>query len=242
MSNGKFSLAIVTGGAHRLGRVFSLTLARLGYAVLVHYYRSQEDAEKISQEISTHGVPVITKKADLTRDHQITELFEQADLADYPLEVLVNSAAIMTRGNVRSFPVDSWDATFDLNLRAAFLCSQQAANRMRKGLIVNITDVGAQKTWSGFPAYTASKCALEALTRILARSLAPDIRVNAIAPGLVLPFKDFPVQEWQNLIERIPLHRQADPSEIASAFEYLLKNEYITGQTIVVDGGYSLIS
>jgi NAD(P)-dependent dehydrogenase (short-subunit alcohol dehydrogenase family) len=109
------------------------------------------------------------------------------------------------------------------------------------GLIVNITDVGAQKAWSRYPAYTVSKAALESLTRILARAFAPEIRVNAIAPGLVLQSPIVPEEEWQRLINRIPLKRAARTDEIAFALDFLLKNEYITGQTIVVDGGYSLV-
>ncbi len=109
------------------------------------------------------------------------------------------------------------------------------------GLIVNITDVGAHKAWSRYPSYTVSKAALESLTRILARALAPKIRVNAIAPGLVLQSDIVPADEWERLIKRVPLKRAARPEEIASALEFLLTNEYMTGQTIVVDGGYSLV-
>jgi pteridine reductase len=109
------------------------------------------------------------------------------------------------------------------------------------GLIVNISDVGAQKAWSRFPSYTVSKAALESLTRILARAYAPTIRVNAIAPGFVLQSDIVPAEEWDRLINRVPLKRPARPEEIASALEFLCKNEYITGQTIVVDGGYSLV-
>jgi NAD(P)-dependent dehydrogenase (short-subunit alcohol dehydrogenase family) len=109
------------------------------------------------------------------------------------------------------------------------------------GLIVNITDVGAQKVWSRYPSYTVSKAGLESLTKILARAFAPKIRVNAIAPGFVLQSDIVSEEEWQRLINRIPLKRPARNEEIASALEFLLKNEYITGQTIVVDGGYSLV-
>ena len=109
------------------------------------------------------------------------------------------------------------------------------------GLIVNITDVGARKAWSRYPSYTVSKAALESLTKILARALAPKIRVNAIAPGFVLQSDIVPSEEWDRLIQRVPLKRPARSEEVASALEFLLKNEYITGQVIVVDGGYSLI-
>jgi NAD(P)-dependent dehydrogenase (short-subunit alcohol dehydrogenase family) len=148
----------------------------------------------------------------------------------------------MPRGNAQILPVEDWEAALDLNLRAPFLCAQQAARRMsRGGLIVNVSDIGARKAWSGFPSYTVSKAALESLTKLLARSFAPTIRVNTIAPGLVLPSANVTPEEWEKLIQRLPLKRAATTEEVASALEFLIKNEYITGQTIVVDGGYSLV-
>ena len=148
----------------------------------------------------------------------------------------------MPSGNVDSLSIENWDTSLDLNLRAPFLLAQECAKKMTAGgLIVNITDVGAQKAWSKYPSYTVSKAALESLTKILARALAPKIRVNAIAPGFVLQSDIVPAEEWQRLIGRIPLKRPARIDEITSALEFLLKNEYVTGQTIVVDGGYSLI-
>ena len=148
----------------------------------------------------------------------------------------------MPAGNVDALSIENWDTSLDLNLRAPFLLSQEASKKMTDGgLIVNITDVGAQKAWSRYPSYTVSKAALESLTKILARGLAPKIRVNAIAPGLVLQSDIVPPEEWEKLIQRVPLKRPARPEEIASALEFLLKNEYITGQVIVVDGGYSLV-
>ena len=120
--------------------------------------------------------------------------------------------------------------------------AQEAAKRMTDGgLIVNVSDVGAQKAWSRYPSYTVSKAAIESLTKVLARAFAPSIRVNAIAPGLVLPSEAVTPEEWERLVKRLPLQRPAQPEEITSALEFLVKNEYITGQTIVVDGGYSLI-
>jgi pteridine reductase len=111
----------------------------------------------------------------------------------------------------------------------------------RGGLIVNVSDIGAEKAWSRFPSYTVSKAALESLTRVLARAFAPDVRVNAIAPGLVLPSENVSEEEWEKLVQRMPLKRTATTEEISSAFQFLLENEYVTGQTIVVDGGYSLL-
>lgn len=245
----EFPLALVTGGAHRLGRAFALTLAYQGYAVLIHYYRSSQLINKTISEIKTFGVPAYSVQADLTHAEHVEALFTVADsLLGQPetqlerLAVVVNSAAVMPRGAAGSLPTEDWDAALDLNLRAPFLCAQQAALRMtRGGLIVNVSDVGAEKAWSRFPSYTVSKAALESLTRVLARSFAPSIRVNAIAPGLVLPSENVTHEEWEKLIGRLPLKRAATTEEIASALEFLIKNEYVTGQTIVVDGGYSLI-
>ncbi len=177
-------------------------------------------------------------QADLTDPRQIESLLSNIN----SLDVLVNSAAFMPSGNVDLLSIENWDQSLDLNLRAPFLLAQEASKKMNEGsLIVNITDVGVQKAWSRFPSYTVSKAALESLTKILARALAPRIRVNAIAPGFVLQSDIVPTEEWQRLINRVPLKRPARTEEIASALEFLLRNEYITGQTIVVDGGYSLV-
>ena len=238
----KFPLALVTGGAHRLGRAFCLALARRGYAILLHFHQSADDAATTADEIRLLGVPVYPLKADLTDTTALCSLISTLDTLPHRLKVLVNSAAVMLRADVRTLSVSDFDAAIALNLRAPFLCAQEAAKRMDSGgLIVNVSDVGAQKAWSGFPAYSVSKAGLESLTRLLARSLAPKIRVNAIAPGLVLPSENVSPVDWEKLVMRLPLKRPAAPEEIASALVFLVENEYITGQTIVVDGGYSLI-
>jgi pteridine reductase len=231
-------IALVTGAAHRLGKVFALTLARQGFDIVLHYHHSQEAALETKAEIESTGRRVTLAQADLTNPIEIQSLVSSPE----SLRVLVNSAAYMPSGNVEVLSLENWDQSLDLNLRAPFLLAQEASQKMTEGgLIVNISDVGAQKAWSRFPSYTVSKAALESLTRILARAYAPTIRVNAIAPGFVLQSDIVPAEEWDRLINRVPLKRPARPEEIASALEFLCKNEYITGQTIVVDGGYSLV-
>lgn len=231
-------LALVTGAAHRLGKVFAVSLARRGYDILLHYHRAADLARQTQGELEALGSGVRLCPADLTDPEQVQGLVASLP----PLDVLVNSAAFMPAGKVEALTLETWDTTLDLNLRAPFLLAQACAEKMTTGgLIVNITDVGAQKAWSRYPSYTVSKAALESLTRILARALAPRIRVNAIAPGFVLSSGIVTDEEWARLIGRVPLRRAARPEEIASALEFLLQNEYITGQTIVVDGGYSLI-
>ncbi len=235
-------LALVTGAAHRLGKAFVFSLARNGYAILLHYRTADVQAHNTATQIRTLGVPVFLSQADLSQPSQISGLFTMVDRIPHPLKVLVNSAAIISPGDARTITASEWDAAMNLNLRAPFLCAQEAAKRMKNGgLIVNVTDVGARKTWSRFPSYSVSKAGLEALTKILARTLAPSIRVNAIAPGLVLQSDMVSPEEWNRLLDRLPLKRAATTDEIGSALEFLLKNEYITGETIAVDGGYSLL-
>ena len=232
------SLALVTGGAHRLGKALALTLARLDYDIILHYHSAEEEAIQTQTEIESLGRRVTLAQADLTDPAQLQSLVSNLQ----SLDVLVNSAAVMPSGNADTLSIENWDASLDLNLRAPFLLAQSLAKKMTDGgLIVNITDMGAQKAWSRYPSYTVSKAALESLTRILARALAPKIRVNAIAPGFVLPSDIASPEEWERLIQRVPLRRPGRTEEITSTLEFLLKNKYITGQVIVVDGGYSLI-
>ena len=231
-------LALVTGSAHRLGKSFALTLAHAGYDIVLHYHSASDEALQTQREIESLSRTVFSIQADLTQPEEIDSLVSSLP----SLDVLVNSAALMQSGSVDSFPIEGWDAALDLNLRAPFLLAQACAKKMTEcGLIVNISDMGAQKSWSRYPAYTVSKAALESLTKILARALAPKIRVNAIAPGFVLQSDIVPAEEWERLIGRIPLKRPARTDEITSALEFLIHNQYVTGQTIVVDGGYSLI-
>ena len=231
-------LALVTGAAHRLGKSFALTLARLGYDIILHYHSSSESALQTKLEIESLSRSVTLAQADLTNPSGIDSLLSTF----HSIDALVNSAAFMPSGNVDALTLENWDTALDLNLRAPFLLAQECAKKMTDGgLIVNISDMGAQKAWSRYPSYTVSKAALESLTKILARALAPKIRVNAIAPGFVLQSDIVSAEEWERLIGRIPLKRPARTEEITSALEFLLHNQYVTGQTIVVDGGYSLI-
>ncbi len=236
-------LAVITGAAQRLGKGLASALAQEGYAVVLHYHHSAEQAEITAAELSQYGQKVYPIQADLTAPEEIIRLFDQIRRLPEKMKVLVNSASAMPRADLRTVTAEAWDAAMALNLRAPLLCSQQAARLMsdRGGVIVNISDAGSSRSWTGYPAYVISKSALETLTRLLARTLAPRIRVNAIAPGLILKGEVLPPEDWSRLTERVPLKRQGDPEEIGQALVFLIKNEYITGQTLVVDGGYQLL-
>ena len=235
------SIALVTGAAHRLGRIFALTLAKHGYAILLHYHHSAKAAAATADEIRSLGGKVFTAEADITDDTQILNLFSKIDSLNIPLKVLINSAARMQGTNLRNISADDWDSTFRLNLRAPFLLTKLAAERMTNGgTIINIVDAGVRKNWTSYPAYLVSKSGLETLTRLQAKTYAPSIRVNAIAPGLVLPSSDLSEEKWEGLVDHLPLKKPVTPQELASALEFLLDNGSITGQTIFIDGGLSL--
>jgi pteridine reductase len=236
------SLAVVTGAGHRLGRAIALGLAQKGFAIGLHYHHSESAARQTAAEIEALGVPVLLLRADLADETQIAAVFQQTAGSGWPLRVLVNSAAVMARGDLRAMSAADWDATMALNLRAPWLCAREAARQMGAGsVIINITDTGSAKVWTGYPAYVISKSALETLTRLLARTLAPDVRVNAVAPGLVVKSEGASEEEWQRLIGRLPLKQAGSTDAVVRAVLFLLENNYITGDTLVVDGGYRLI-
>ena len=235
-------LAVVTGAAHRIGLAIALELARQGYAIGLHYHRSAEKVEAAAEQVRAMGAPVYLLPADLSDPAQVEDLFLRIATLGHPLKVLVNSAAVMPRGDLREMPVEEWDGTLDLNLRAPWLCAKAAARLMEGGgCIVNISDTGANKLWTTYPAYTVSKSALETLTRLLAKALAPQVRVNAVAPGLILPSAEVPGEVWQRLVDRLPLKTAGSPEDVARAVLFFVQNSYVTGQILAVDGGYGLV-
>lgn len=235
-------LALVTGAAHRLGREIALGLARAGYAIGLHYHHAKAQAQRTADGLTGEtGRPAYLLQADLTAPEAIDRLFADVERLPHPLRVLVNSAGVMTRGRVDELSVAEWDATLALNLRAPWLCARAAAARMTDGgVIVNISDAGAGRAWTGFAAYNVSKAGLDALTRILARSFAPRVRVAAVAPGLVLPAEGIPPEEWDRLVRRLPLHKPAAVRSVVNAVLFIVQNEDITGSTLVIDDGYQL--
>jgi pteridine reductase len=242
MDDRKYPLAMITGGAHRIGRAFAITLARRGYAILLHYFHSVASAETTVEDIRAYHVPVYTMAADLTRLEDINALFSFVDTLGLQLKVLINSAAEFSKADLHLLSADEWDVVMNLNLRAPFILAQGAVKRMRDdGLIVNITDAGAGEAWMRYPAYSISKAGLEVLTRLQARTYAPGVRVNAIAPGLVLPTEEHSTKEWNKLVSLLPLKRPASTDDVTSALDFLLTNRSVTGQTIVVDCGFSLV-
>ncbi|GAB4543171.1 MAG: SDR family oxidoreductase [Anaerolineales bacterium] len=236
-------LALVTGGAKRLGAAFALRLAQMGYDIALHSYATPPQETRI--QIEALGRRVFLLRANLTQPQALSAMMEKVagiKSQGEDLQVVVNSAGVMRAGDVRGVPLAEWDETLNLNLRAPFLISQAAAPLLSTGgVIINISDIAAGQTWTRYPAYVVSKAALESLTKILARALAPNIRVNAIAPGLALPSNIISAEEWQRLVSRLPLQRPAALDDLTAALEFLIRNQSITGQVLAVDCGYSLL-
>jgi pteridine reductase len=242
-TNRSEQLAIITGGAHRLGRSIAIKLAQMGYTTIIHFNKSSSNAIETRNIIENQGGKAYIFQADLTKHEHVEQLFTEINELSGQLRVLINSAAVMVRGKLNDFDLDQWDLTMDLNLRAVWLCSMFAVKSMRNhgGNIINISDTGAGKLWSTYWAYSISKAGVDMLTRFMAKEFAPNIRVNSVAPGLIMPTEDFSRETWNKLVQRLPLKHPGSPEDVCSTIEFLIKNEYITGQVFVVDGGYQLV-
>lgn len=236
-------VAIVTGAAHRVGRHIALALAEQGCHLMVHFHRAVEEAEKTRSELIGLGVSANSAQADLSTFKGVIKLFNAVDRDFGRVDILINSAALLCPGHLLEVQEEEWDKTMNLNLKGAFFCAQFAAKRMQKqggGSILNISDVIGHQPWDQFPVHSISKYGVEMLTKLAALSLAPEIRVNAIVPGMIMKPEEMDEMRWENLSNLSPLRRSGAPSELIQAVLFLLKNEYMTGEILVVDGGLSL--
>ncbi len=228
-------IALVTGGALRVGRMISLALSRLGYQVVIHYNQSKSAACETRDQILAQPGQASILQADLTNVKAIQQLFFELDKLDGTLDLLVNSAATMQANDILSLSKEDFASTMDLNLRAPLFCSQLAADRMKeRGSIINISDYFADQAWSKYPLYGLSKTGIEHLTKILAKRLKPHIRVNCLALAPVLPPDGYSTDEWERLLLRSPGGDAVKGEQISQALEYVIKNEYISGQIIRV--------
>jgi pteridine reductase len=232
-------VALVTGAGTRVGRAIALALGRAGMRVGVHYAGSQRGARETADEINAMGSDARTLPGDLTDPATAPRLVEHTAKVFGRLDVLVNSAAIMLRTPVGEVLVEDWDAMFALNLRAPFFLCQSAARVMadRGGCIVNIADLAAFEAWRGYIPHAITKAGLVQMTRGLAHALAPKIRVNAIAPGAVMLPEGTTPAETEKLISTTPLARIGSADDVAQAVLYLISADFVTGETIIVDGG-----
>jgi len=232
-------VALVTGAGIRVGRAIALALGARGMHVVVHYNGSRDGAMDTARLIRDAGGEASVEQANLADVAEAERLIDRVLSTHGPLWALINSAAIMLRTPLGEVSAEQWDSMFALNVRAPFFLAQRAAPALRqsKGAIVNIADLAAFESWPAYVPHAMTKAAIVHMTRNLARVLAPEVRVNAVAPGAVLLPNSWNEADAARMSSTTPLARLGSPEDVAQTVLYLLDAEYVTGETIRVDGG-----
>lgn len=232
-------VALVTGGAVRVGRAITLALAGAEYDVVISYRSSAGPAEETRVAVESLGRRCETVRADLRVPAAADVVINAVRDTFGRLDLVVNSAASFDERALLDVDAEAWDTVMSLNARAPHLVVRAAANLLRaaRGNVVNIVDLSAFQPWTDYPAHSVAKAALAHLTRIQARALAPEIRVNGIAPGAVLPPDDWAPERWHALTQIAPLQRVGSPDDVAQAVLFFAGAEFVTGQILAVDGG-----
>lgn len=232
--------ALVTGGASKIGREICLALARHGVNVVVHYHKSIIDTKKLCREIGNIGVHAWSIMADFTQSKSTEMLVDKSRQLAGPLDFLINNASVYTENTLSTVTWSDLSLNVQVNTWAPLLIGREFKRLAGKGSIVNLLD---SRTCGGDPAHTGyiiSKNALAALTTMMAIEFAPQIAVNAVAPGLVVPPFKMSESAFAKLSKRLPLKRHGEPRDIAQAVLFLLQSAFITGQVIYVDGGRNI--
>ncbi len=235
-------VALVTGAAVRIGRAIALGLAEQGADVIVHYRSSRAQAEQVVASARGMGRRAIALQADLADLDQVMQLLPRAVDALGTVDVLINSASIFERGTLSSTTARDWQRHLDINLRAPFFLCQAFASQLppgHRGHIVNIADWRVCRPGTEHVAYTVSKSGLVTLTQSLALALAPNVQVNAIAPGAILP-SEGDSGYFERLAERLPLRRTGGPGDVVEAVLFLLRSDFVTGEMLRITGGEHL--
>jgi pteridine reductase len=237
------TVALVTGGARRVGRAIALELAAAGCDIALHCHRSRGQARDLADRIAGSGRRCEIVSGDLHRPETPREIVERTVAALGGLRVLVNNASVFDRMTLDAFSVEDWDRTMRINVTAPAALAAAAREHLLRagGKIVNLCDISVDRPWPDHLAYCASKAALVCLTRALARSLAPQVQVNGVSPGIAEFPDDYDEALRQHLVQKVPLKRAGTPEDIARTVRFLVESgEYITGQIVYVDGGRSI--
>ena len=233
--------ALVTGAAVRLGRATAVGLASAGARLVIHYGRSAQAAQELAQEIAGNGTQAWPLQADLERAEELESLVPRALELTGGLDILVNNASIFPADSLKELELGNVVHSIQVNAWAPFVLSRSFAQYVERGRIVNFLDTRvAGYDWQHV-SYIISKNVLALLTRMTALELAPDIAVNAVAPGLILPPPGKDETHLEALKHTVPLKRRGDAQGIVDAVLFLLKSDFVTGQVIYVDGGRHLM-
>ena len=232
--------ALITGGAHRVGKAITLALARAGANVVINYHSSAQAAEETAAEVRALDVQALPVRADIADAGQVQAMIELAEKRLGGVDILVNSASLYRE---TPFPTDDhsgWHRVTGIGVDGPYFCANAVAPGMLArggGAIVNITDLSAFEPWPNFIAHSVSKAAIMALTRQLALELAPTVRVNAVAPGPVLPPTDYSPERIARTADKTLLGRWGTPQDVAEAVLYFVRADYVTGNILFIDGG-----
>ncbi len=236
-------VALVTGGAHRVGRALTLALAGAGCDVFIHYGRSGDAAEETAAEARQLGVRAATGSLDLARTDELAGLIDQVAGTLGPVQVLVNSASGFASDTARDITPEQWHATMAVSLKAPVFLTQAMARALPDGMegaVVNVTDWRTARPYPDHFGYVVAKGALDAFTRAAAVGLAPQVRVNAVALGAILPPPGKDRSYLKDLAGDLPLRRAGNPELVADAVLFLLRNDFVAGEIVRVDGAAHL--
>ncbi len=241
---GRSGAVLVTGAARRIGRAIAHDLAAAGWSVAVHYNTSAAQADQLVAELADNGGIAAAVQADLEVEGEVRTLIPRAVERLGPLTGLVNNASRFEPDDLATLSRAGWDLHLDTNLFAPALLAQAFVRQLPDGLagaIVNLLDTMAMRPGPGFLSYTVSKVALAGLTQSLALALAPQVRVNGVAPGVVLPAPRQSAEHFNRMAAHLPLARPSPPEDIAAAVRFALETASMTGQVLAVDGGGALV-
>jgi NAD(P)-dependent dehydrogenase (short-subunit alcohol dehydrogenase family) len=236
----KGKTALVTGGAKRLGQAISISLASKGANVIIHYSKSSEEASELAKKIEQYGVNAWLVSGDLRQISEVEGIFDKALEFTSPIQILINNASIFDKSDLNSFSVDELFENIQINAISPLILAREMAKQKIEGAIINLLDTRITEYDRTHVAYHLSKKMLFDLTRMMALEFAPSIRVNAIAPGLILPPPGQDLSYLEKLASTNPLNSIGNPKEITKSVIFLLESMFITGQVIFVDGGYHM--
>ena len=235
----------ITGAAKRIGKEIALCFSEMGWNIIIHYNSSKNDAQVLADEINgTNPDSAITVQGNLDVKEDVEKVINEVRDAFPTIDLLINNASTFYPTPIEDISEEHWDKLVGSNLKGPLFLIKGLKDKLKesKGSIINITDTNLSKGVANYSIYSAAKAGLESITKGLARELAPDIKVNAIAPGAMLEPPDVTWTEEQKskVISSIPLSRMGSEKDISEAVKFLAKSNYITGQIIKVDGGRSL--
>lgn len=228
----------------RLGRAISLALAGRGCDLVLHCHRSRPQAEELARSVRRMGRRAKVIRADLSRGKEALRLARAAEKAFGRVDILVNSAAVFWPTPLERLSEKELDAFLDINLKTPYILSADIGKRMKRrgsGVIINLACLSGLRAWKGFVPYSISKAGVVALTVGMAKLLGPQVRVNALAPGTVLPPGGMSKREIAAIRKKLPLKKIGTPEDIVKAVLYLLDAGFVTGQVLCVDGGRSIV-